>query len=143
MIRRNTAAAPTTTFGERMNPANVLAAQTERVDAQVWLNIGYETGDDEYPVVTLPFGIAVDTMKSLPVPRGKNEKYLEFVQRRNALLETIQKTADALAPGEDAVIGGVEGGLILQLRRREGDVEEAPAPVDGGYFPAFELKLAS
>lgn len=141
MIKRNAATAParTTTFGDRMS--NVAAAAPERVDAQVWLNIGYETGDEEYPVVTLPFGIAVDTMKTLPVPRGKNEKYLEFVQRRNALLEQIQLAADELSPGEDITIGGVEGGLILQLRRREGEAAEAPAPTDDGYFPAFALKV--
>lgn len=141
MIKRNPAAvaAPTKTFGDRMS--NVAAATPERVDAQVWLNIGYETGDEEYPVVTLPFGIAVDTMKTLAVPRGKNEKYLEFVQRRNALLEEIQNAADALAPGEDVTIGGTEGGLILQLRRREGEAAEAPAPTDDGFFPAFALKF--
>lgn len=141
MIKRNPAAvaAPTKTFGDRMS--NVAVATPERVDAQVWLNIGYETGDEEYPVVTLPFGIAVDTMKTLAIPRGKNEKYLEFVQRRNLLLEEIQNAADALAPGEDVTIGGTEGGLILQLRRREGEAAEATAPAEDGYFPAFALKF--
>lgn len=141
MIRRNAIApAAGTTFGARMGM--IQAAESAREDSQVWLNVGYMTGDPEYPIVTLPYGIPVDTQKPLALPRGKNEKFFAFVLHRNGLLEQIQKAAADLAPGEDIVIGGDEGGLVLQLRRREAEraAEEAPAV---GYFPAFELKIAS
>ena len=101
-------------------------ASNDRPEAEVWMNIGYETGDKEYPLVTLPFGIPVDTQTPMK-NNSRNPKYAAFVDARNDLLEQIQKMASELAPGDETIIGGLEGGLVIQLRRRAGPAEAVPA----------------
>lgn len=127
MIRRNapaSAAAPVRTFGALAGLAS--PASNDLPEAEIWLNIGYETGDPDYPIVTLPFGIPVDTQKELKLT-GRNEQFLAFTAARNNLLQQIQDMAKDLAPGEDIIIGGQEGGLVLQLRRKNSAVSQAPA----------------
>lgn len=138
MIRRNPMTAGNT-FAQRM--AMIPTAEPAKQESRVWLNVGYLTGDPEYPIATLPFGIPIDTQSPLKLPNGKNKKYLDFVKCRNGVLEEIQEAAKTLAPGEDMIIGGSEGGLVLQLRCRENDVEEDSAPSEE-FFPAFKLKVA-
>lgn len=136
MIRRNNIAAGATTFGQRFgNIANT--EKTARPDAEVWLNIGYETGDETYPVVTLPFGIPIDTQAPLKL-NGRDQGFLAFTGARNQLLEDIQAAAESLAPGEDMIIGGLDGGLVLQLRRRNSTAEQ-PAPENNPLMRKFEF----
>ena len=152
MIRRsataNSAASPNVTpltFGQRMGINN--PPETEKVDAQIWLNVGYLTGNQEYPFVSLPFGIPIDTQQPLEL-RGRNADFNTFVTHRNKLLEQIKQAGDALAPGEEAylsMIGDNEEigpglGLVIQLRRRES--KDAAKPTNEGFLPEFELKLA-
>lgn len=139
MIRRAPMAAGTS-FAQRM--ALIPQAENTKPEARVWLNVGYLTGDEEYPIATLPFGIPVDTQSPLKLPNGKNKKFLDFVKCRNGILEEIQEAAKSLAPGEDMIIGGTEGGLVLQLRCREADTEEASSAPSEEFFPAFKLKVA-
>jgi len=144
MIRRNEAAAAVQAsksnimpmkFGQRMGMSQAPEVEAK---AEIWLNIGYETGDPEYPLITLPFGIPIDTQGESPL-RGQNPKFLAFTKRKNELLKQIQAAGAKLAPGEEAIIGGTEGGLVLQLRRRATD--SADLPVDEDLLPAFELNL--
>lgn len=138
MIKRNTIA-PTKTFGQIAGISSV--APTERQDADVWINIGYETGDPVYPFVSLPFGIPLDTQKPLAV-RGRDQDYLAFTGARNALLEEIQKAAEDLAPGEDIILSpeGSEGGLVIQIRRRSEAAVEAPIE-NNRFAPKFHIAV--
>lgn len=108
-------------FGARLGMV-AAADASNRPEADIWLNIGYETGDEQYPLVTLPFGIPIDTQNPRSV-RGNDPKFLMFVDAQNGLLEQIQKMAAELAPGDSTIIGGGEGGLVIQLRRRAGQAE--------------------
>lgn len=144
-IRRNAAvAAPATTFGARFGMQN-LAPQTaeEKQKSEVWANIGYETGDPEYPFVSLPFGIAIDTMSPAQMPRKSDTDYAGFVSAKNRLLEMLQKAAEGLAPGEEMILApeGSEGGLVIQLRRREADATNEPVPVSERFAPKFQLAM--
>lgn len=133
MIRTsNTSATPAAgvaasrlTFGGRNTAAS--ADNSVRPESDVWMNIGYETGDPKYPMVSLPFGIPVDTQQPLKIT-GRDADFIAFTGARNQLLQEIQDLAATLKPGEEATIGGTEGGLVIQLRRRNG---EAEAPVAG------------
>lgn len=119
MIRKSFVAAPAAVaaFGRG-------AAGAQAPDAEIWMNVGYETGDAKYPFVSLPFGIPVDTQRPLEL-RGQDATFHAFTAARNDLLEQIQTMASKLAPGEDVIISSGEGGLALQLRRRNG---QAVAP---------------
>lgn len=109
------------TFGSFASTAPA-APVSERVNAATWLNIGYTAkdanGDDKF--VSLPVGIPLDTQKGLDMPRSP--AFAQLQAARNDLLEQLQAQAEALAPGEDIIIGA-EGGLQIQLRRVAGPAE--------------------
>lgn len=94
------------------------ADQTERRMAKYWLNIGYQTDNDQYPFVSIPAGIALDTMVRVRV--GRNE-FGAFNQARNDLLDQILSAGEELEPGETRIIN-----LQVELRRVQDDVAEAP-----------------
>jgi hypothetical protein len=103
--------------------------------ANVWVNIGYATGDETYPFVSLPMGIALDTMEELPL-KG-NSEFREFTQARNDLLQQIKSGSVSIAPGE-AMLMDIGGGLTLQIRRVSD--EQVAAPIEGNRF-ARELNF--
>lgn len=142
MIKRNipsNAAGNVTTFGQRMANSSISSqGAEERIDAEVWLNVGILTGDEKYPIVTLPYGIPIDTQKPLALGRGDND-YAKFLSARNGLLVEIQNAAADLAPGEECIIGGSEDGLILQLRRRSAEVAAPTAPEANDLLGGFEI----
>lgn len=142
MIRRNnTAAAPAKkTFGQAVLGHHAQAE--EKIRSDVYLNIGYETGDADYPFVSLPFGIGLDTMQQAQPPRRGDTDYAAFVAAKNALLADLQKMAESLAPGEEVILSmpGSEGGLVIQMRRRESETE-APAVVSDRFAPKFSLAM--
>lgn len=142
MIRRNTIATPAATFGQRFGLQNLQPEGEARQDAEVWLNIGYETGDPEYPFVSLPFGIALDTMQPAQIRGRGNTDYAQFVAAKNSLLEQLQAAAATLAPGEEMILApaGSEGGLVIQMRRKEAKSEQAPE-VTERFAPRFTLAV--
>lgn len=116
------------TFGERTGIAAVSTTDQKKASPTAWLNIGYETNDEDYPFVSLPMGIGVDTMDPVAL-RGQNADFNEFSAHRNKLLELLQNTAAELAPGESCIIN-----LQVQLRR----VNDAPtveAKEDSRFAP--------
>ena len=140
MIKRNESsnAGTKTTFGQRMSNSSVSQDGQSRVDAEVWLKVGLLTNDPKYPIVTLPYGIPIDTQGHLNLGRGDNE-YARFLMARNSLLDEIKTAADTLAPGEEMIIGGSEDGLILQLRRRSAEVAPIPAPETNDLLGGFKI----
>lgn len=133
MIRSNNPAATPSrlTFGGA-RPGMVNEAAPERQNSDVWLNVGYETGDPKYPVVSLPFGIPLDTQQPLKLT-GRDADFLAFTGARNQLLTELQEAAAGLKPGEDMVFGNLgDSGLVIQIRRRNGEAE-APAVGDNKF----------
>lgn len=112
------------TFG-RFNRFNNNASaepevKTERKQAEFWINVGYETGDEKYPFVSLPLGVplSLDDRKEI---RGTSE-YVNFLSAQNGLLEELIELAGQLEPGEDTIFSHPEMPLALQLRRVRGEV---------------------
>lgn len=123
------------TFGQRTGM--VTADNTnEKPKAQVWINIGYETADPNYPFVSLPMGIALDTMEPIAL-RGRNEDFNAFVGAQNDFLAQVKKGAESLEPGEDMIIG-LEGGMAIQIRRVS-EAVQAPAPENNRFARQFEF----
>ena len=94
--------------------------------AQTWMNVGYITtvemaGVKEDVFVSLPVGIPLDTQEPVEL-RGRNEGYRALQAARNDLLEQCQAEAAKLAPGEDKIIGDPKKGLVIQLRRIQGEM---------------------
>lgn len=95
--------------------AAATASKEQRPMSQYWLNIGYvaegagKDGEDTF--VSLPTGIALDSMERLKT-NSSNQEFAQLQAARNDLLDQILTQAKALAPGEEMVFN-----LQLQLRR--------------------------
>lgn len=102
-------------------------AAKERKTAQVWMNIGItvpmprEDGTTEDVFVSVPFGLAIDTMEDVAIRGGKDWQFM--AQAKNWLLAELKKAGEALEPGQVTSIEGLE----IQLRR----VGAAAAPAEG------------
>lgn len=88
-------------------------------EADVYLNIVFKSQDDkgEALYISLPRGIAIDTME--PVPLTTNAEFNVLVEGKNQFLEQIQLLAAQLEPGEERIIAETPVGICLQLRRRK------------------------
>lgn len=102
----------------------------DRPQADIWLNVGYTAtdGEGEDVFIGLPMGIPLDTMKESPM-RGKDEGFRQVLQAKNSLLETVQKAAAELKPGQEEMIN-----LQVQIRRVSKTEEPAAGdnPLLGG-----------
>jgi hypothetical protein len=117
--------------------------------AEFWLNVGYNVLVDvtdaqgvtmqESRFVSLPVGIALDTMNLLPTD-SQSDAYRAFQSARNGLHDALMDVAKTLKPGEEKLLGGTgaAGELVIQLRR-----VAAPArPVQAASNPfVMALKL--
>lgn len=103
-------------------------APETRPQADVWMNVGYETtvvGEDGEPLdifIGTPLGIALDTQKPIDTSKTRSTNLLKTQMKQNALLAQLQEAANELAPGEEVTLN-----LVVQMRRVKGPVE---APVD-------------
>lgn len=112
------------TFGSSSNNVSG-SGKDERPKAQLWLNIGYDSGveddDGRSRFVSLPTGIPLDTQEKLPV-NSRNRDFAAFQSARNDLLEQILKAGANLQPGEERILN-----LQIQLRRVNAEAEQIPA----------------
>ncbi|UZV39791.1 hypothetical protein [Xanthomonas virus PB119] len=95
--------------------------------AQVWINVGYEIdstdkdGNAIVEFISLPTGIPVDTMDSLPA--NQRDPYFQMKQQAsNKLLDQVKARGAKLQPGEEVVIGA-RGSLQIQIRRVKAEAE--------------------
>lgn len=121
----NGAAARSTTGGRK-------DASAEREKTQFWVNIGYETGDEEYPFVSLPVGIPLDGQERKKTS-SRNSKFAQFAAAQNAILDQFMTEAKALKPGEDIILGE-KGTLQIQIRRIQEEKEEVVANEDNMFL---------
>lgn len=125
------------------------ASNAAKPKAEFWLNVGYNVIVDvvdaqgvttqEARFVSLPSGIALDTMNLLPTD-SQSEAYRAFQTARNGLHDALMNVAKTLKAGEERIIGGTgaAGELVLQLRR----VAAPAAPVQAASNPfVMALKL--
>lgn len=105
---------------------------SDKPKAKIWLNIGIpikvknENGEVVEELLTLPYNLAIDTMKPAEVPtRAKTAKGKLHQQRiiaRNQMLERLQKMGEKLEAGEHIEIEGFA--LQLQKSTEEDDLNE-------------------
>src|SRR5690606_7620801 len=75
-------------FADSNTVAPATTARNERPQAQVWANIGFRTtitgedGEQKEVFIQLPYGIPVDTMNEIDVPR-KEGNYKDMVSAQN------------------------------------------------------------
>lgn len=136
-------------FPTSLNSATTAASNAAKPKAEFWLNVGYNVNVDitdaqgattqETRFVSLPVGIALDTMNLLPTD-SQNEGYRAFQTARNGLHDALMGVAKTLKAGEEKIIGGTgnPGELVIQLRR----VAAPATPVQAASNPfVLALKL--
>lgn len=107
------------TLAAKNNAASNIAArgrtaQSDRPEAKVWMNIGYEV---EGKFVNLPLGLPIDTMEGVRVS-GQNEDWIMLQTARNELLQAIQEAGDKLEPGQEMVLP-----LQVRIRHVNGEMQ--------------------
>ena len=126
----------TKVFGKAAAPVAAGTAQDDRPKAQYWLNIGYQAdgvieGEDTPRFISLPVGIPLDTMETLPT-NSRNQVYAMQQAARNDLMAQLIDHAQGLEPGQSTIVN-----LQIELRR----VNEDAGPVDASHSP-FARKLS-
>lgn len=123
-------------FGTTAPKAGETAAKSDdRPKAQYWLNIGYQAdgiieGEDAPRFISLPVGIPLDTMETLPT-NSRNQVFALQQAARNDLMSQLLEAAGQLKSGESKIVN-----LQIELRR----VNEDQGPVDTAHSP-FARKL--
>lgn len=126
-----------------------VSSNAAKPKAEFWLNVGYNVLVDvtdaqgvtvqETRFVSLPVGIALDTMNLLPTD-SQSDAYRAFQSARNGLHDALMGVAKTLKAGEERILGGTgaAGELVIQLRR----VAAPAAPVQAASNPfVMALKL--
>lgn len=136
--------------GGNLQTSAPTGTRADLIPAKVWMNVGYivqvqvadaetkeATIEDRF--VSLPIGIAIDTMQPIDVAKkAKTDVMANLFTKQNDLLELIQNTANDLKPGETAILAADETtGLCIQLRR----VKEESVPVADAENPFATDKL--
>lgn len=117
--------------------ASTPAKSDDRPKAQFWLNIGYQAngvieGEDAPRFISLPVGIPLDTMETLPT-NSRNQVFALQQAARNDLMAQLLEAAGKLQAGESKIVN-----LQIELRR----VNEDQGPVDTAHSPfARQLDL--
>lgn len=133
---------PTSTFGDRFNIRDVIAASNQAdaddsKSSEFYLNTGYEQNDDKYPFVSLG-GIGLDHERKV---KGtvRDRGYAAFLKKQNALREMFLERAQQLAPGEAIIVSRCEAtGMCLELRRRGNEIELTDEEM-GDTLPPIKL----
>ena len=113
-------------------------AKDEQPKSEFWLNVGYsvdtknEEGHDETVFISLPMGIALDSMKPVKT-NSSNKRFTKIQQARNSLAEQIMEFCKTLQPGET-------GNLNLQIQVRRIAEEQSSTAGDDNEF-ACKLSL--
>lgn len=80
-------------------------ATSSKPQAKLWLNIVYKTAKGE--VISLPYGIALDTMPEAKISGSPEWQLIQ--QRKNNLLSALKAELEAgLKPGEEKFLTGLE-----------------------------------
>lgn len=108
-----------------LNPTVASSAKTERVKAQLWLNIGITVNGK---FVGLPVGIPLDTME--PSKVTGNSEFQQYLAQGNLLLQRLLERGTALKPGETFEVLGEEGYPAFQIRRIKDEITSSSITTD-------------
>lgn len=111
------------------NSRKTVTNTDERASAKVWLNIGfvsqYKDENDKNIFISLPKGIALDTMPDVKVG-NKDSDYNSILSTKNELKAMLLKAAESMAPGERQVINlSVELYKVAEPVERESTADKS------------------
>lgn len=111
------------------NSRKNITTNDERASAKVWLNIGfiseYKDEDGKNIFISLPKGIALDTMPDVKVG-NKDSDYNSILSTKNELKQMLLKAAESMAPGERQVINlSVELYKVAEPIERESTADKS------------------
>lgn len=107
--------------GNKSAPA---ANNAQRPQAEIFINVGIpvqmpnENGEMEEVFLSLPYGLALDTMSELVI-RGNNQQWNDQAAARNELLKALVKMGTSLEAGNGTELPKLQ----VQLYRRKEQVE--------------------
>jgi hypothetical protein len=118
--------------------AAIAATSTTRPKAEFYINIGcYVTitrdGAPEEVFVSLPFGLALDTMQEADVGNHPTSEYGLIKAAQNALLAKAKEQVGALAPGATMPLP------FFSVEARRVGAKEAPVAAGQNPFAAFSF----
>ena len=103
-------------LGNNLPEAAASSTKEERIPAKFWLNIGYEVditgsdGTEETRFVSLPMGVALDTMQHKKPGKITSETG-QIISAGNTLLDDLIKAAQAIPAGGTQIVN-----LQIQIR---------------------------
>ena len=102
----------------------------------LWMDVNQDDGTVEQEFISMPLGIALDTQQPM-VSKSKSASWNHKIEIKNWILNTLQKDADKLSPGETEMVTG----LCIQLLRRNLVGEQADNGVNPMMAQLEDLKL--
>lgn len=102
--------APQTTTAATTAPKKI--SQTY-ANIGLWMDIEQDDGSSIQEFISIPLGIALETQQPM-VSKSKSVSWNRKVELKNWILDSLQKEADKLTPGETEMVTG----LSIQLLRR-------------------------
>ena len=102
----------------------------------LWMDVNQDDGSVEKEFISMPLGIALDTQQPM-TSKSKSASWNHKVEIKNWILNTLQKDADKLSPGETEMVTG----LCIQLLRRNLVGEQADNGVNPMMAQLKGLKL--
>ena len=125
-------------LGDNLPTAAAASAKEERIPAKFWLNVGYEVevtgsdGSNETRFVSLPMGIALDTMQHKKPGKITTETG-QIISAGNDLLDELVKAAQAIPAGGTQIVN-----LQIQIRHV---AEQGVLPSGDNPFSPGAVKL--
>lgn len=97
--------------------SNAPTQTDDRPNAKIWLNIGMmlpftnEKGEEEEIFISIPKGVAFDTMEKMEA-RGNNPENNQKIETGNFIMEHFQKELESLEPGQTVMLP-----FVVEARR--------------------------
>ena len=99
-------------FGSSFNNQSGEATSDNAVKpkAKFWINVGIKIkkSDGTFEFISLPVGIAADTMRRNTIPTNKSE-YAVKMTKQNQLLDDALSVFESLEPGESMEVESIVG----------------------------------
>ena len=96
-----------------------------KLKAKFWINIGIKIkkADGTFEFISLPVGIAADTMRRNTVPTNKSE-YAVKLTKQNQLLDDALSVFESMQPGESLEVESIVGQFYRMKDEEIAEVDE-------------------
>ena len=93
--------------------------------AKFWINVGIKIkkSDGTFEFISLPVGIAADTMRRNTIPTNKSE-YAVKLTKQNQLLDDALSVFESLEPGQSIEVESIVGQFYRMKDAEETELDE-------------------